>query len=118
MQLRSFRPDELRRGHNVDIPVVDHLTTTCVFFASNGKLQGACVGTLRGLMAAHDADPRLRDADARARVAALYLPLLGVVMDALGQLHDPVGEGRPRNQAQEVRLGKERMRRNSSLQGA
>lgn len=38
-------------------------------------------------MTCHDCDPRYADPECRARVAALYLPLLGIVMDSLGQLH-------------------------------
>ena len=40
-------------------------------------------------MASHDHDVRYRDRETRSRVAGLYLPLLGIVMDCLDQLHDP-----------------------------
>ena len=48
-------------------------------------------------MASHDSDPRFQDADVRARVATIYLPLLSTVMDALSQLYDPALEVRPRS---------------------
>jgi dedicator of cytokinesis protein 6/7/8 len=54
---------------------------------SNPYLHGKCVNMIRNLMTCHDCDPRYADPECRARVAALYLPLLGIVMDALGQLH-------------------------------
>ena len=38
-------------------------------------------------MTCHDCDPRYTEPECRARVAALYLPLLGIIMDALPQLH-------------------------------
>lgn len=38
-------------------------------------------------MTTHDLDSRYSDPEARARVAVLYLPLLGIVMDAIPQLH-------------------------------
>lgn len=38
-------------------------------------------------MTTHDSDTRYSDAEARARVAVLYLPLLGIVMDTIPQLH-------------------------------
>lgn len=38
-------------------------------------------------MTSHDTDARYSDVDSRARVAVLYLPLLGIVMDTIPQLH-------------------------------
>ncbi|XP_063839037.1 dedicator of cytokinesis protein 7 [Ostrinia nubilalis] len=49
-------------------------------------LQGSAVGAVVSLLAAHDADPRLRAPELKARVAALYLPLVQVALDALPQL--------------------------------
>lgn len=40
-------------------------------------------------MASHDCDLRYRDPEVKARVASLYLPLIGIVMDSLSQLYDP-----------------------------
>ena len=53
-------------------------------------------------MASHDADLRFQDIDIKSRVASLYLPLLGIVMESLNQLYDPVSESRPRNSAHQV----------------
>ena len=47
------------------------------------------VNLVRGLLTSHDMDPRYASTECRARVAALYLPLLGIVMDAIPQLFDP-----------------------------
>uniref|UniRef100_A0A8C5C768 Dedicator of cytokinesis 7 n=1 Tax=Gadus morhua TaxID=8049 RepID=A0A8C5C768_GADMO len=41
----------------------------------------------------HDSDPRYADPEVKARVALLYLPLIGIVMEALPQLHDFTGSG-------------------------
>lgn len=38
-------------------------------------------------MTTHDSDPRYLDSEARARVAVLYLPLLGIVMDTIPQFY-------------------------------
>lgn len=52
------------------------------------QLHGKAIRTIRNMLISHDVDPRYRDAaDVCARVAILYLPLLGIVMDALPQLH-------------------------------
>lgn len=43
-------------------------------------------------MTSHDLDPRYREPDVAARVAVLYLPLLGIVMDSIPQLHHYLSE--------------------------
>lgn len=48
-------------------------------------------------MASHDADPRFQTPDAKARIASLYLPLIGIVADALPQLYDPNFEAKSRS---------------------
>lgn len=53
----------------------------------SGALQCAAVNGVLALLTAHDADPRLADAERKARVAALYLPLLPAALDALPQLY-------------------------------
>lgn len=54
---------------------------------SNPMIQNKAIGTVRYLMSCHDADPRYTDPAAKARVAALYLPLLTIIMEALPQLY-------------------------------
>lgn len=43
-------------------------------------------------MTSHDIDARYTDSETRARVAVLYLPLLGIVMDTIPQLHQILPE--------------------------
>lgn len=50
-------------------------------------LQCAAVNAVLSLLTAHDADPRLQNPEVKARVAALYLPLIGIVLDAQPQLY-------------------------------
>ncbi|XP_026490440.2 dedicator of cytokinesis protein 7 isoform X1 [Vanessa tameamea] len=57
-------------------------------------LQCAAVNAVLALLTAHDADPRLAPPELKARVAALYLPLLGVVMDAQPQLYRGFDSGK------------------------
>lgn len=49
-------------------------------------------------MTSHDLDPRFTEPDTRARVAALYIPLLGIIMDTIPQLHQYLPEGHDRLQ--------------------
>jgi len=41
---------------------------------------------VRNLLASHDVDPRYQSRDAKARIATLYVPLVGIVIEALPQL--------------------------------
>ncbi|KAL7988367.1 hypothetical protein Chor_007286 [Crotalus horridus] len=51
-------------------------------------LHKKAICTLHNLLCNHDSDIRYRDPTVRAQVAQLYLPLIGIIMDALPQLYD------------------------------
>uniref|UniRef100_A0A3B3SST8 Dedicator of cytokinesis 7 n=1 Tax=Paramormyrops kingsleyae TaxID=1676925 RepID=A0A3B3SST8_9TELE len=46
------------------------------------------ISVVHNLLSSHDSDPRYADSEVKARVAMLYLPLIGIVMETLPQLHD------------------------------
>ncbi|CAB1449299.1 unnamed protein product, partial [Pleuronectes platessa] len=46
------------------------------------------VSVVHNLLSSHDSDPRYADPEVKARVAMLYLPLIGIIMETLPQLHD------------------------------
>lgn len=50
-------------------------------------LHSKIVNIIRNLMTSHDSDVRYAEPECKARVAALYLPLLLIVMDMLPQLY-------------------------------
>uniref|UniRef100_A0A8C2KNW8 Dedicator of cytokinesis 7 n=1 Tax=Cyprinus carpio TaxID=7962 RepID=A0A8C2KNW8_CYPCA len=49
------------------------------------------ISVVHNLLSSHDSDPRYADFEVKARVALLYLPLIGIVMETLPQLHDFTG---------------------------
>ncbi|XP_060619527.2 dedicator of cytokinesis protein 6 isoform X1 [Anolis sagrei] len=51
-------------------------------------LHKKAISTLHNLLCSHDSDNRYMDRAVRAHVAQLYLPLIGITMDALPQLYD------------------------------
>ncbi|XP_068613178.1 dedicator of cytokinesis protein 7-like [Brachionichthys hirsutus] len=51
-------------------------------------LHKKAISAIHSLLCSHDADPRYTDAQVRAHVAQLYLPLITIVMETLHQLHD------------------------------
>lgn len=57
------------------------------FLNRNPSLHGKAIRCVRNLMTIHDSDSRYSDAEARCRVAVLYIPLMGIIMDTIPQLH-------------------------------
>ena len=50
------------------------------------QLHRKAISVVQNLLASHDVDPRYQSRDAKARIATLYVPLIGIVIDALPQL--------------------------------
>ncbi|XP_046488292.1 dedicator of cytokinesis protein 7 isoform X2 [Neodiprion pinetum] len=76
---------EFRQQHFLVGLVLSDLANTLEI--PNPMLQNKAIGTVRYFMGCHDVDPRYTDPSAKSRVAALYLPLLNIIMDALPQLY-------------------------------
>uniref|UniRef100_A0AAR2KZ84 Dedicator of cytokinesis 7 n=1 Tax=Pygocentrus nattereri TaxID=42514 RepID=A0AAR2KZ84_PYGNA len=55
------------------------------------EADGLVINVVHNLLSSHDSDPRYADPEVKARVAMLYLPLIGIVMETLPQLHDFTG---------------------------
>ncbi|XP_053694976.1 dedicator of cytokinesis protein 7 [Sabethes cyaneus] len=85
---------EFRQQHFLVGLVLQELAS--VLDISNAPLHGKAIRCLRNLLTSHDLDPRYNETEARARVAALYIPLLGIVMDTIPQLHTPAAESHDR----------------------
>jgi len=49
-------------------------------------LHRKAISVVQNLLASHDVDLRYQSRDAKARIATLYVPLIGIVIDALPQL--------------------------------
>uniref|UniRef100_UPI00358FDEC1 dedicator of cytokinesis protein 7-like isoform X3 n=1 Tax=Myxine glutinosa TaxID=7769 RepID=UPI00358FDEC1 len=55
---------------------------------SLSSLHKKAINMLLNLLSSHDADSRFTDGNVKNRVASLYLPLIGITMETLAQLHD------------------------------
>jgi dedicator of cytokinesis protein 6/7/8 len=53
-----------------------------IFEMPNTSLHGRAIRCLKNMMTSHETDSRYHSSDARSRIAALYLPLLNVIMNA------------------------------------
>uniref|UniRef100_A0A8C4PKN3 Dedicator of cytokinesis 7 n=1 Tax=Equus asinus asinus TaxID=83772 RepID=A0A8C4PKN3_EQUAS len=49
------------------------------------------INMVHNLLSSHDSDPRFSDPQIKARVAMLYLPLIGIIMETVPQLYDFTG---------------------------
>ncbi|NXF38007.1 DOCK8 protein, partial [Nyctibius bracteatus] len=52
------------------------------------KVQRKAVNAILSLLSSHDLDPRCSRKEVKIKIAALYLPLAGIILDSLPQLHD------------------------------
>ncbi|POI34176.1 hypothetical protein CIB84_002072, partial [Bambusicola thoracicus] len=52
------------------------------------KVQRKAVNAILSLLSSHDLDPRCSRKEMKIKIAALYLPLVGIILDSLPQLHD------------------------------
>ncbi|XP_012873896.1 PREDICTED: dedicator of cytokinesis protein 8 isoform X2 [Dipodomys ordii] len=64
------------------------------------KVQRKAVSAIHSLLSSHDLDPRCVKPEVKVKIATLYLPLVGIILDALPQLYDFTGA--------DVRSGKSR----------
>ncbi|VDK84318.1 unnamed protein product, partial [Onchocerca ochengi] len=60
-----------------------------VLDTSHTLLHSRAISLIRNLLSSHELDARLLDNTVKARVALLYLPIIGIVLNACAQLHDP-----------------------------
>ncbi|XP_075415020.1 dedicator of cytokinesis protein 8 isoform X2 [Tenrec ecaudatus] len=52
------------------------------------RVQRKAVNAIYSLLSSHDLDPRCARPEVKVKVAALYLPLVGIILDALPQFYD------------------------------
>uniref|UniRef100_A0A452R7Q9 Dedicator of cytokinesis 8 n=1 Tax=Ursus americanus TaxID=9643 RepID=A0A452R7Q9_URSAM len=59
--------------------------------ALDAEVQRKAVSAIHSLLSSHDLDPRCVKPEVKVKIAALYLPLVGIILDALPQLYDFTG---------------------------
>ncbi|KAM8802085.1 dedicator of cytokinesis protein 8 [Rhynchonycteris naso] len=52
------------------------------------RVQRKAVSAIHSLLSSHDLDPRCVKPEVKVKIAALYLPLVGIILDTLPQLYD------------------------------
>uniref|UniRef100_A0A674JM19 Dedicator of cytokinesis 8 n=1 Tax=Terrapene triunguis TaxID=2587831 RepID=A0A674JM19_9SAUR len=56
------------------------------------KVQRKAISAVHSLLSSHDLDRRCLKPEVKVKIAALYLPLVGIILDALPQLYDFTGK--------------------------
>uniref|UniRef100_W5MSP2 Dedicator of cytokinesis 8 n=1 Tax=Lepisosteus oculatus TaxID=7918 RepID=W5MSP2_LEPOC len=59
-----------------------------------GKVQRKAINATHSLLCSHDLDPRCSRPEVRSKIAALYLPLVSIVLESLNHLDFTVAESR------------------------
>ncbi|KAJ3603775.1 hypothetical protein NHX12_028516 [Muraenolepis orangiensis] len=72
----------------------EHYLNLSLFFNLQGKVQKKAINAIYSLLCAHDLDPRCLKPEVGAKVAALYLPLVGIIIDSINYLDFTVPEAR------------------------
>ncbi|KAK0422808.1 hypothetical protein QR680_007798 [Steinernema hermaphroditum] len=90
----DLTPD-FRAKHFLIGIVLSDLAT--VLETASQPLHARAIGLIRNLLATHEADSRLGDTIVKNRVAALYLPLVGIVLESSTQLYDPYSKNGKEN---------------------
>ncbi|XP_058287142.1 dedicator of cytokinesis protein 8 [Hylobates moloch] len=95
---RGFVFNLIRHYCNQHIPHVCamDIPQTCWFTLIPGaftdtvisKVQRKAVSAIHSLLSSHDLDPRCVKPEVKVKIAAFYLPLVGIILDALPQLCD------------------------------
>ncbi|XP_041359192.1 dedicator of cytokinesis protein 7-like isoform X2 [Gigantopelta aegis] len=90
----SLSADFRRQHYLVGLVLADLASALDTF---NSAIHQRAINVVRNLLFNHDLDIRYMNPDIKCRLAALYLPLVSIVIEALPQLYDPYTEGRQRN---------------------
>lgn len=61
-------------------------------FPRISKVQRKAINSIHNLLSSHDLDPRCQKIEIKNKIAALYLPLVSTILDAIPQLHDFSGK--------------------------
>ncbi|KAI1280634.1 Dedicator of cytokinesis protein 7 [Halotydeus destructor] len=76
--------EEFRRQHFLAGLVLSHVSSSLEM--NNPVIQSKALGLLKSLLTSHEWDDRYKEQSVREHIAALYVPLILIVIDALPQL--------------------------------
>ncbi|XP_053727876.1 dedicator of cytokinesis protein 8 isoform X2 [Synchiropus splendidus] len=85
---------EFKHQHYLTGLLLTELSAALDIESEGGKVQRKSINAIYSLLCSHDLDHRCIKTDVRAKVAALYLPLVGIIIDSTNYLDFTVSDSR------------------------
>ncbi|CAN9513088.1 unnamed protein product [Ophioblennius macclurei] len=85
---------EFKQQHYLAGLLLTELSAALDMESEGGKVQRKAINAIYSLLCSHDLDHRCIKTDVRAKVAALYLPLVGIIIDSTNYLDFTVSDTR------------------------
>ncbi|KAM9810327.1 dedicator of cytokinesis protein 8 [Neosynchiropus ocellatus] len=85
---------EFKHQHYLTGLLLTELSAALDVESEGGKVQRKSINAIYSLLCSHDLDHRCIKTDVRAKVAALYLPLVGIIIDSTNYLDFTVSDSR------------------------
>uniref|UniRef100_A0A672HCN2 Dedicator of cytokinesis 8 n=1 Tax=Salarias fasciatus TaxID=181472 RepID=A0A672HCN2_SALFA len=85
---------EFKQQHYLTGLLLTELSAALDMESEGGKVQRKAINAIFSLLCSHDLDHRCIKTDVRAKVAALYLPLVGIIIDSTNYLDFTVSDTR------------------------
>ncbi|KAM6965427.1 LOW QUALITY PROTEIN: dedicator of cytokinesis protein 8 [Aplochiton taeniatus] len=85
---------EFKQQHYLTGLLLTELSAALDMESEGGKVQRKAISATYSLLCLHDLDQRCARPDVRAKVATLYLPLVGIIIDSINYLDFTVSEAR------------------------
>ncbi|XP_076021315.1 dedicator of cytokinesis protein 8 isoform X2 [Genypterus blacodes] len=85
---------DFKQQHYLTGLLLTELSAALDMESEGGKVQKKAINAIYSLLCSHDLDHRCLKPDVRAKVAALYLPLVGIIIDSTNYLDFTVSDPR------------------------
>ncbi|XDV48898.1 hypothetical protein PO909_018249 [Leuciscus waleckii] len=85
---------DFKQRHYLTGLLLTELSTALDIESEGGRVQQKAINATYSLLCAHDLDQRCSRSEVKARIAALYLPLVGIIIDSINYLDFTVSEPR------------------------
>ncbi|KAK1801285.1 hypothetical protein P4O66_022961, partial [Electrophorus voltai] len=85
---------EFKQQHYLTGLILTELSAALDTESDGGKVQRKAINATYSLLCAHDLDARCSKPEVRTKIAALYLPLVGIIIDSINYLDFTVSDSR------------------------
>uniref|UniRef100_A0A673GFA0 Dedicator of cytokinesis protein 8-like n=1 Tax=Sinocyclocheilus rhinocerous TaxID=307959 RepID=A0A673GFA0_9TELE len=85
---------DFKQRHYLTGLLLTELSTALDMESEGGRVQQKAISATYSLLCAHDLDQRCARPEVKAKIAALYLPLVGIIIDSINYLDFTVSDSR------------------------